>query len=169
MPLPKVNLRPWRQDDLDELVKLGNNINIWRQLRDLFPHPYSYEAGQVWLEIATTPDSTVFVIEYEGSFAGGIGYHPGRDIERCSAEVGYWLGEPFWSKGIATRAIVLLIEKATTHEPLTRLFATPFATNAASRRVLEKTGFTLDTILRRAAIKEGLIRDMCLYSLLLQE
>ncbi len=169
MPLSEPILRPWRHGDLDDLIRLGNNINIWRQLRDLFPHPYTREAGERWLEIAVAPDPTVFVIEYDGQFAGGIGYHPGRDIDRCSAEVGYWVGESFWGKGIATRAIELLIKKAKDRNGLTRLFAVPFASNSASRRVLGKNGFTLDALLRQAAIKEGQIRDVCLYSFLLHE
>jgi [ribosomal protein S5]-alanine N-acetyltransferase len=95
---------------------------------------------------------------------GGISLLPGIDIERVSAEIGYWLSEDYWGKGIATRAVIAITDYAFDHFDFTRLFALPFATNTASCRVLEKAGFVRDAILRRALIKHGVIHDLALYS-----
>lgn len=163
----ELKLRPWQNEDLVDLVRLADNPKIASQSRDTFRQPYTEEAGKAWLQIATQPDATVFVIEYNGQFAGGIGYHPGKDIERCNAEIGYWLGEPFWGKGLATQAVKLLVEKVKATGQFTRLFAMPFAANQGSRRVLEKAGFTLDAVLSRAAVKNGQIKDICIYSMVI--
>jgi len=168
-PRPVVSLRLFASTDLDDLVRLANNPRIAHQLRDAFPHPYTREAGQGWLTFASRPDATVFAIEVEGQFAGGIGYHPGNDIERCAAEIGYWLGEPFWGRGVASVALIQLVEKVRRTGRFTRLFALPFADNLASQKVLNKAGFAFEALLRRAAIKNGTIRDLHLYGLVFGE
>lgn len=158
-------VRSWRQTDLDALVRYANNRNIWQQLRDRFPHPYTRESGQAWLAgILTESPETAFAIEVEGEAAGGIGLVLGVDVERVSAEIGYWIGEPFWGRGIAAAALWAVTEFAFDAYDLTRIFALPFANNTPSRRVLEKAGYTLECILRRSAIKEGRIRDQALYA-----
>jgi ribosomal-protein-alanine N-acetyltransferase len=134
-------------------------------MRDAFPHPYTRADGEFWLSLAVQIDPpTHFAIEHEGEAVGGIGMHPGKDVERVSAEVGYWLGEQVWGRGLATAALCALVEYAFATTELTRLFALPFAHNAASRRVLEKAGFVLEAILRKSAIKEGRVVDQALYS-----
>src|SRR5207244_2850859 len=110
---------------------------------------------------------TSFAIECDGMLVGGTGYMPGRDVERCSAEVGYWIGEPHWGRGLATAALRALTAVVVERGGFTRLFALPFAANLGSRRVLEKAGFELSAVLRRSAIKDGQVVDQCLYSLLL--
>jgi RimJ/RimL family protein N-acetyltransferase len=112
---------------------------------------------------------TSFAIGHGGALVGGIGYVPGKDVERCSAEVGYWIGEPYWGRGLATAALLALGGLVARRGGFTRLFALPFAANVASRRVLEKAGFALDAVLRRSAVKAGVVVDQCLYSLLLPE
>jgi [ribosomal protein S5]-alanine N-acetyltransferase len=165
-----VLLRPWLDDDVAELVRLANNRRIWAQLRDAFPHPYTEDAGRAWVAFANGQSPvTSLAIEHCGALAGGIGYIPGKDVERCSAEVGYWIGEPYWGRGLATAALLALTGVVARRGGFTRLFALPFATNRASRRVLEKAGFTLDAVLRRSAVKEGVVVDQCLYSFLLSE
>jgi RimJ/RimL family protein N-acetyltransferase len=150
------------------LVLLADNRRVWAQLRDAFPHPYTPAAGRAWVAYANGQSpATELAVECGGVLVGGVGYIPGRDIERCGAEVGYWIGEPFWGRGLATAALAALIGLVTARGGFTRLFALPFATNGASRRVLEKAGFGLDAVLRRSAIKEGRVVDQCLYSLLL--
>src|SRR5262249_21994915 len=104
-----------------------------------------------------------FAIEFQGEAVGGIGLKPGTDVERVSAEVGYWLGERVWGRGLATAAVRALVAHAFATTVLTRLFALPFADNAASRRVLEKAGFHLEGLLRKSAIKQGRIVDQTLY------
>lgn len=164
----KVRLRPWNDHDLVDLVRIANNPNIANQLRDAFPHPYTMDAAREWIAFNLRSDSpTHFAIEMDGSLAGGIGYFPGRDIERISAEVGYWIGEEHWGRGLATEALLMLVDLIKERKQFARLFALPFASNLASRKVLEKAGFKCDAILRQSAIKSGQIVDQCLYSRLL--
>src|SRR5262245_40764004 len=137
-------LRSWCGDDLDDLVRHADNPNVARQLRDRFPSPYTREAGQAWLALAASmrPESS-FAIVAGGALVGGIGLHLGTDIERVSAEVGYWLGESAWGRGLATAALKAFTGYAFETFGLTRIFAVPFAENRASCRVLEKAGFAL--------------------------
>jgi RimJ/RimL family protein N-acetyltransferase len=158
-------VRSWEARDIPSLVEQANNRNIWRNLRDHFPHPYTAADGRRFLKNlrAATPE-TIFAIAVEGNAVGGIGYVVQKDVERVSAEVGYWLGEAYWGRGIATEALVAITSYAIARHRLTRLFALPFAWNTASCRVLEKAGYTLDARLRRSAIKDGEITDQFLYS-----
>jgi ribosomal-protein-alanine N-acetyltransferase len=159
-------VRPWQREDLESLVRHANNGNVARQLRDRFPHPYTRADGESWLALAAAQKpQNFFAIDVAGEAVGGIGVMPGHDVERVSAEVGYWLGEGFWGRGIATAALAALVGHVFSTHDLTRLFALPFAHNLASRRVLEKAGFRLDAILRKSAIKEGRVLDQALYSL----
>jgi RimJ/RimL family protein N-acetyltransferase len=157
-------VRSWRQSDLASLVRHANNRRIWLNLRDMFPSPYTPDAGRMWLAHATTASpETNFAIEVDRAAVGGIGFIQGRDVERVSAEVGYWLGEAYWGRGITTAAVGALTGFAFANFDLHRLFALPFAENLPSRRVLEKAGYTLEAILRTSAVKDGRILDQALY------
>jgi RimJ/RimL family protein N-acetyltransferase len=157
-------VRSWQAADIPSLVAHANNRTIWRNLRDHFPHPYTAADGRRFLKNvrASTPE-TMFAIAVDRQAVGGIGYVLQRDVERVSAEIGYWLGEPYWRRGITTEALIAVTRYAVDRHGLTRLFALPFAWNAASCRVLEKAGYTLEARLRRSAIKDGEITDQCLY------
>lgn len=158
-------MRPWRKADADAIVRHANNLAIARQLRDRFPHPYTVRHAVEFLEYATSAKPTTnFAIEVEGEAVGGVGFVPGSDVERYSAEIGYWLGESLWRRGIATESVVLVSDFAFTNAQILRLFALPFADNAASRRVLEKAGYLCEGILRSSAVKFGEPRDQALYS-----
>lgn len=158
-------VRSWRASDLSSLVRNANNRRIWINLRDRFPFPYTEDAGRQWLAFVTAANvESNFAIEVDGAAVGGIGFIPGTDVERISAEVGYWLGEAHWGRGIATVALGGISEYAFEAFDLHRLFALPFAENLASRRVLEKAGYRLEAILRMSAIKDGRILDQALYS-----
>jgi RimJ/RimL family protein N-acetyltransferase len=159
-------VRSWQPGDLDAIVRHADNPAVAQNMRDAFPSPYTRADGEAWLALAAqSQPETNFAIEYAGEAVGGIGLHLGRDVERVSAEVGYWLGEGVWGRGITTAALVGMTEYAFTAFNLTRIFALPFADNLGSRRVLEKAGFMLEGILRRSAIKNGRIRDQALYAL----
>jgi RimJ/RimL family protein N-acetyltransferase len=107
---------------------------------------------------------TNLAIEADGEAAGGIGFEPGTDVERYSAEIGYWLGEKLWGRGIVTEALSLVTEYAFAQCNLLRLFALPFADNAASARVLEKAGYSLEGVLRLSSVKFGRPRDQLIYA-----
>ena len=159
-------LRPWRQADGPSLVKYANNSNVARQLRDRFPHPYTAaDARQFIQSIANARPATTFAITVDGQAVGGTGFAPGADVERFSAEVGYWLGEPFWGRGITAEAVRLVSDYAFGTCNMLRLFALPFADNVQSIRVLEKAGYTREAILRAGSVKEGRPRDQALYAL----
>jgi ribosomal-protein-alanine N-acetyltransferase len=157
-------VRPWRHADLESLVRHADNRRIWLNLRDRFPHPYTHEAGRQWLAHATAASpATNFAIDVNGEAVGGIGFIPGTDVERVSAEIGYWLGETHWGRGVTTAAVKGLTDFAFANFDLHRLFALPFAENVGSRRVLEKAGYRLEGILRTSAVKDGRILDQALY------
>jgi RimJ/RimL family protein N-acetyltransferase len=167
LPCGPCLVRSWQADDLDALVLHADNPRIAGNMRDRFPSPYTRADGEAWLALtAHAQPETNFAIEVEGEAVGGIGLMLGSDIERISAELGYWLGERVWGRGIATAAVVGVATHAFATFDLARLFAIPFAGNFASRRVLEKAGFSLEGILRRSAIKNGQIQDQALYALL---
>lgn len=150
--------------DLRPLVRHADNWNIWIQLRDRFPHPYTEEAGRAFLSHVTTHGPpTVWAIEVEGEAAGGIGIVLMTDVERVSAEIGYWLGEQHWGRGVVTEALRAVTAEVFTRFEVLRLFALPFADNRGSVRVLEKAGYTLEGRLRQSAVKNGIVRDQLLF------
>jgi RimJ/RimL family protein N-acetyltransferase len=147
------------------LVEHANNREIWMNLRDRFPHPYTRADGQSFIKLARRMDpETFFAIAVDDHAVGGIGFVMQTDVERISAEVGYWLGEAFWGRGIVTEALVAVTRHAIERHGLTRLFALPFAHNVGSCRVLEKAGYVLEGRLRRSAIKDGVILDQLQYA-----
>jgi [ribosomal protein S5]-alanine N-acetyltransferase len=149
--------------DADAVVRHANNVNVARQLRDRFPHPYSRANAQTFLKTSTS-DSTNLAIEVGGEAAGAIGYVVGTDVERFSAEIGYWLGEAYWGRGIATEALMLVSDHVFRSANLLRLFALPFADNQGSIRVLEKAGYVREAILKSSSVKYGAPRDQALYA-----
>ena len=165
LPLSRCEVRSWRVDDLDSLVTYADNRKIWLNLRDRFPHPYTRRAGRDFLRaMSTQRPETAFAIDVGGEAVGGIGFVMLPDVERVSAEIGYWLGEPFWGRGIVTEAVAAVTRHAIVAHGFTRMFAAPFAANAASCRVLEKAGYVLEGRLRRSAIKDGQIIDQLQYA-----
>lgn len=163
-------LRPFRMEDADSLTHHANNRKISARLRDRFPHPYTKDDAQRFLSAVArrSHDATEFVlaIEVDGNAVGGIGVILGTDIERVSGELGYWLGEEYWGRGIVTAAIRQFAPWAMQRFNLTRLHADSFHDNPASARVLEKAGFTRESVKHRAAIKNGEIKDLNVYVML---
>ncbi len=158
-------VRSWSGVDAEALVRYANNRKIWLNLRDRFPHPYTRRDARTFLSTAREQSpETFFAIEVGGEAVGGIGFMLQQDVERVSAEIGYWLGEPFWGRGIATEALVAVTRHAIQTQRLTRVFALPFASNVASCRVLEKAGYVLEGLLRQSAIKDGVILDQRQYA-----
>ena len=165
LDLGDLRVRSWRKGDLDSLVRYANNPNIAANLRDQFPHPYTRSAGAVFLaDVRVAEVETSFAVEYADEAIGGVGFKLGTDIGRLSAEMGYWLGEPFWGQGLTTRAVLATSDWAFQNYKLTRIFAMAFYHNVASMRVLEKAGFQREATLRRSAVKNGIILDQVLYA-----
>ncbi|GAB3945841.1 GNAT family N-acetyltransferase [Spirosoma harenae] len=158
-------IRSWQQGDEPTLALHANNRNIWLNLRDRFPHPYTEADAQGWIAsvVGTLPE-TNFAIVVDNEPVGAIGLVLHEDIERCSAEVGYWLGENYWGRGILTVALKAFTQYVFREFDLTRLYAVPFLRNPASIKVLEKAGYHCEGIMRRSAIKDGQVLDQALYA-----
>lgn len=158
-------VRTWRASDAESLHVHADNRKIWINLRDRFPHPYTLDDAHAFLNLATSASpQTYFAIEVGGQAVGGIGYVLHDDVERVSAEIGYWLGERYWNRGITTEALGAVTRLAIERHGLTRVYALPFEYNTASCRVLEKCGYVLEARLRRSAIKDGRIVDQFQYA-----
>ena len=165
LDLGDLRVRSWRKNDLEALVRYANNANVAANLRDQFPHPYTRFAAAAYLvEVSSADVETSFAVEYAGEAVGGIGFKLGTDISRLSAEMGYWLGEPYWGRGLTTRAVLATSDWAFENYKLIRVFAMAFSHNVGSMRVLEKAGFAREGILRRSAIKNGVLLDQVLYA-----
>lgn len=165
LSLTACDVRSWERSDVDSLVLHANNRSVWINLRDRFPHPYTKSDARRFIrEMRAARPETAFAIVVDGAAVGGIGFVLNVDVERVSAEIGYWLGEAFWGRGVATDALVAVTHYAVHTHGLTRVYALPFAWNAASCRVLEKAGYVLEARLRRSAIKDGRITDQLQYA-----
>src|SRR6476646_3261952 len=165
LTLRTCEVRSWRPGDVESLTVHANNRNVAINLRDRFPSPYTRRDGREFIKMARRmkPES-FFAIAVGGEAVGGIGFVPGHDVERVSSEIGYWLGEAFWGRGIVTDALIAVTRYAIDTHGFTRLFALPFAHNQASCRVLEKAGYVLEGRLRNSAIKEGKLVDQLQYA-----
>ncbi len=158
-------IRSWDEQDAPALARYANNHRIWQNMRDGFPHPYTAENARAFLlAVARQNPETFFAIASATEAMGGIGLTLNQDVHRLTAELGYWLGEPFWGKGIMSEAVRCFVDFAFDHFGLVRIYAEPYAGNANSCRVLEKAGFVLEGRLRGSVIKEGQIGDQLLYA-----
>jgi len=161
----RVTLRAWKTSDAPSLARHANNPNVARQLRDRFPHPYTIaDARQFIQSVAGAKPTMLFAMVVDGEAVGGIGFFPGADVERFSAEIGYWLAEPYWGRGITVEAIQLISKYAFDVCNLLRLYALPFADNAQSIRALEKAGYSREATMRASSVKYGQIRDQALFA-----
>lgn len=158
-------LREFRRGDEPSLVRHANNRNVWINVRDSFPYPYRPSDAKAWLRLATAEAfNQVFAIDVGGFAVGAIGVKPGDDVNRLSAEIGYWLGEEFWNRGIATDAVKAVSQYAFETLGMVRVHAAVFEWNVASMRVLEKAGFVKEGVLAKSAIKDRQIIDQVVYA-----
>jgi len=163
--LPTCLVRSWTWQDCDALVHHANNRNVWINLRDRFPHPYTRGDARRWLEIAIDlKPETNFAIAVGDQAVGAIGFSPQADVGYRSAEIGYWIGEQFWGRGIASDALKAVTDHAFASFDLNRLYAHVFEWNVASARVLEKAGYELEGRLRKSVTKDGKTVDQFLYA-----
>jgi RimJ/RimL family protein N-acetyltransferase len=168
---PDFTVRDWRQDDAPSLAQHANDRRIWLNMRDAFPHPYTLSDAEAFLAfVAAMQPRSFFAIVQADQAIGGIGYTLHHDVERISAEIGYWLGTAFWGRGIMTTALRAVTAYAFCEHPeLRRIYAVPFAGSTASVRVLEKVGYRCEGRMRQSAIKDGQIIDQLLYAILREE
>jgi RimJ/RimL family protein N-acetyltransferase len=161
-----ITLRPLELGDISELAALANNKNIWNNVRDQMPHPYSEKDAMRFVDLKMHQEQDyVFAIVFKGKFSGMVGLHPQKDIYRLSAELGYWIGEPYWGNGLASKAVDMIVKFGFDELKLNRIFAGVFEHNDASKRVLEKNGFIKEGVSIKAAIKNGVILDEWRYGI----
>lgn len=150
---------------MDALVKYANNRKVWLNLTDAFPHPYTSASAHAFLDLVERQNpTTYFAIATADEAIGGIGIGFNRDVRRLTAEMGYWLAEPYWGKGIMSETVARFTEYAFGQFGLVRIYAEPYAHNSASCRVLEKAGYSLEGRLRSSVIKDGKILDQFVYA-----
>jgi RimJ/RimL family protein N-acetyltransferase len=162
--LGKSILRPWKPGDEQSLIRNANNRAIWRNLRDAFPHPYTLADAKHWIEIANSTNPPCnFAIVVDGDAVGGIGLVLKDDVFRRSAEIGYWLGEEFWGRGIVTEAVRAVTDYAFSAFDICRVYAGVFEWNPGSMRVLEKAGYEFECRMRKSVTKDSKTIDELIY------
>ena len=165
-------LVPWEEAFIPSVARYADNPRIAANLRDVFPWPYAEEDAAWFVRdcMARDGQNALFrAITADGACVGSISVAVGTDVYRRSGELGYWLAEPFWGRGIMTWAVEEICREAFAVFDIVRIFAEPYAYNTGSRRVLEKAGFTLEGVLRRSVLKNGRMHDSCIYALLREE
>ena len=165
-------LRPWRMEDAGDLAAALNNRHILDNLRDGLPLPYTRQDAEAFIAamLAADPrEAYPFAVTVEDRAVGSVSAFRQGNIHRCTAELGYYIAEPFWGRGLATSAVTQLCARLFRETDLLWIYAAPFAHNLASCRVLEKAGFQLEGVLRKNAVKNGAVRDMKLYAMVREE
>ncbi|MDB6140590.1 MAG: acetyltransferase [Verrucomicrobiaceae bacterium] len=158
-------IRSWQPADAEALQRHANNRNIWINLRDAFPHPYTAEDAAWFLNhVAQESPETSFAIATSDEAIGGIGLRLGADVHRKTAELGYWLAEPYWGCGIMSEAVAALTRYAFEAFNLQRVYAEPFAASLASARILQKVGFICEGRMCASVFKDGKLQDAFLYA-----
>lgn len=163
--LTSCTVRSWEWRDREAIVRHANNRKVWLNLRDRFPHPYTNTDARNWLEmvVGVRPENS-FAIAVDDEAVGGIGFTVQHDVGRRSAEIGYWLGEEFWGRGLATQALIAVTDYAFANYDLCRMYAHVFEWNPASARVLEKAGYQFEGRLKKSVTKDGQTIDQLMYA-----
>ena len=165
-------IRKWKLSDAKDLAMALSNQKIQDNLRDGLPYPYTEQDGTAYISAMLSADENetfAFAIIVDGKAVGSIGVFRQGNIHRQTAELGYYIAEEYWGKGIMTEAVIQICEYVFEKSDIIRIYAEPFAYNAASCRVLEKAGFQYEGTLRNNAVKNGKVIDMKMYSLLKEE
>lgn len=160
-----VVLREFMDSDIPKMAAYANNKKVFDNVRDAFPHPYSLADAKSFINMTGSLDpKTIFAIEYKGEYVGNIGLHLASDVYRKSAEIGYFIGEPFWNKGIVTTAVCLITEWGFKNLDIVRIFTGVFEFNKASQKVLEKCGYTREAVFRKSVFKNGIYLNEVRYA-----
>ena len=162
----EIRLRPWKASDTESLVKYAGNPQITRFMSDGFANLSTPEGAGKFIEFANSGKDKIYrAIEFDGEVVGGIGISVQTDIYRKNAELGYWLAEPFWGRGIISKAVPLIVTEAFKTLEISRIVAKPFNTNFVSHRVLEKSGFQREAIVEKIVFKNGEYLDEYIYAI----
>ena len=162
-------LERWNTGFIDDVAEYANNEGIAKWLRDVFPFPYTHKDAEEFVTAFSEIGDDVQLaraIVSGGRAVGSVGIFPQKDVYKRSGELGYWLAEPYWGKGIMTSAVKKLCAEAFERYDIVRIYAEPYADNKGSRRVLEKAGFELEGVLKDSVFKRGQMHDSCVYALL---
>ena len=162
--LSKCSIRSWLITDAESLAKHADNRKIWNNLREDFPDSLDSFASEILQRMITAVPETWFAIDVGGEAVGMIGVHLAQGPFRLSGELGYWIGEPYWGRGIATEAVRGFTDYAMAQYQLCRIFAFLFESNPTSMRVLEKCGYVKEGVLRQSLVKEDCIIDQVIYA-----
>ena len=155
-----IKIRPLELSDIAELAKIANNKKIWDNLRNYIPFPYMESDAEFFIDLTKKEDpKQTFGIEYNGKLSGVIALVIQKDVYKKSAEIGYWIGEPFWGNGIATKAVKLITEYGFEKLNLNRIYTGVFEYNTASMKVLEKNGYEREGIFKNAILKNDKVYD----------
>ncbi len=168
----KILLRPWRAEDIASVARYANNPHIAANLRDVFPSPYTLEDAQWFVHDCMEKGDAAGLnraVVVDGEAIGSVSVLLQADVYRKSAELGYWLAEPFWNRGIMRVAVGMICAQAFERYDIVRIFAEPFAHNTASRKVLEGCGFSLEGMKKNSVYKNGCYADSCMYALLREQ
>jgi RimJ/RimL family protein N-acetyltransferase len=158
-------LRNWRLQDAPAVANYADNRKIWLNLRDGFPHPYTLDHAKQFIHNALAKQpQTFFAIASQQEAIGSIGLDMKQDVHRYTAELGYWLAEPFWNQGIITQAVKAFSAYGFKKFDLIRICAAPYSSNPASARVLEKAGFQYEGRLKASVYKDGKVLDQLMYA-----
>ena len=159
-------IRSWTLDDAPAIVKYANNRSIWLKVRDSFPHPYTLEEAELSIELALESRREIrFAIATEAEAIGAIGLTLMSDVHRRTAEIGYWIAEPYWDMGIATKAVVAFTKYAFDQFDPARIFGEVFEGNESSGRVLQKAGYTFEGQMHNSITKDGKTFDSFIYAI----
>ncbi len=165
LSLENIRLREFTPDDKYRMAEIANNKKIADNLRDGFPHPYSLKDAEVFIDMCLKMSPPqIFAIEYNGIYVGNIGVIKGQDVYRKSGEIGYFLAEPYWNKGIMPVAVNLICDYAFSNLDVVRIYTGVFDYNPASQRVLEKCGFTKEAVFKNAIFKNGILCNEIRYA-----
>ncbi|GAA4275858.1 GNAT family N-acetyltransferase [Aquimarina mytili] len=160
-------LRQLKLSDVSQLTILANNKKVWDNVRDYFPYPYTEKDAEVFINLTKEQNPRQsFGIEFNGELCGVISLIPQKDVYKKSAEIGYWIGEPYWGKGIMTKAVGLITRYGFDELNVIRIFAGIFEYNVASMKILENNGYKKEAISEKAVFKNGKIWDEHRYYIL---
>lgn len=165
MEVTEFILRDFSTDDISSLTENANNLNVVRNLRDTFPFPYTEKDAKGFIEeFIPNTSGKIFAIDVEGKAVGAIGVLLFKDEYRMTAELGYWLGEKYWNKGIITKAVEKITDFAFKNFEIHKIYAKVYNYNEASCKVLLKNGYELEARLVENVIKNGVFADELIYA-----